>query len=91
MFFISQTSKGNTMTYRTIEVNNKVYEYTTGKTHTKIKGVGVFLNETIGSMHEYDVYCDCCGEPESTLYNTPMRSKLAVKPADIKEMILKLV
>lgn len=36
------------MTYRTIEVNNKTYEYVIGKTHTKIKGVGHFLNETIG-------------------------------------------
>lgn len=36
------------MTYRTIEVNNKTYEYVTGITHTKIKDVGVFLNETIG-------------------------------------------
>jgi hypothetical protein len=40
------------MTYRTIEVNNKVYEYTIGKTHTKIKNVGVFLNETIGEVQK---------------------------------------
>lgn len=78
------------MSYRKIEVDGKTYEYVTGKTHTKIKGVGVFLNETIGSMHKYDVYCDCCGEPESTLYNVSMRSKLAVKPADIKSMINQL-
>lgn len=29
------------MAYRTLTINNKTYEYTIGKTHFKVKGVGL--------------------------------------------------
>lgn len=38
------------MSYRKIEVNGKVFEYSVGKTHTKIRHVGVFKNEEIGTI-----------------------------------------
>lgn len=37
------------MSYRKITVDGTVHEYTIGKTHTKIKGIGVFKNSDIGS------------------------------------------
>lgn len=37
------------MSYRKITVNDKQYEYVIGKTNTKIKGVGLFLNSQVGS------------------------------------------
>ena len=36
------------MSYRKITVDGKQYEYVIGKTHTKIKGLGLFLNTEIG-------------------------------------------
>ena len=44
------------MSYRKIEVDGKTYEYVIGGGFTKIKGVGVFLNERIGRQHLYDTY-----------------------------------
>lgn len=40
------------MSYRKITVDNQEYEYTVGKSNTKIKGVGVFHNEDIGDKVE---------------------------------------
>ena len=42
------------MSYRNITVNDKKYQYVVGKSHTKIKGVGVFLNEAIGESYVDD-------------------------------------
>lgn len=36
------------MSYRKIVVNSKEYLYSVGKTHTKIRGVGAYLNEQVG-------------------------------------------
>lgn len=36
------------MSYRKIEVDGTVFEYSIGKTHTKIRHVGAFLNTEIG-------------------------------------------
>lgn len=36
------------MSYRKITVNDKRYEYVIGKTHTKIKDVGLFKNSEVG-------------------------------------------
>lgn len=38
------------MSYRKIEVDGKTYEYSIGKTHTKIRHVGAWKNEDIGSI-----------------------------------------
>jgi hypothetical protein len=39
------------MSYRKLEVDGNVFEYSIGKTHTKIRGVGAYKNEDIGSNH----------------------------------------
>ena len=36
------------MSYRKIEVDGQVFEYSIGKTHTKIRGVGAYPNEKVG-------------------------------------------
>lgn len=38
------------MAYRKIEVNGATFEYTIGRTHTKIKGRAVVRNKDIGSV-----------------------------------------
>jgi hypothetical protein len=80
------------MTYRKIEVDGKEYEYTIGKTHTKIKGVGVFLNEDIGNVITTyrDGICECCGSALSEIYPNryPVAKEgLAVRPHDIMRKI----
>lgn len=40
------------MTYRKITVDEKEYEYVVGKTHVKVKNVGVWPKEEIGSVHD---------------------------------------
>lgn len=46
------------MSYRKIEVDGKVFEYSIGKTHTKIRHVGAFKNEEVG-QHVKVPYVDC--------------------------------
>lgn len=77
------------MTYRKLVINEKTYEYVIGKSHTRIKGIGVFLNNDIGSKH--DILCECCGTPMSELYNDPTAITNRVLPSDIKTMILKTI
>ena len=36
------------MSYRKIEVDGNLYEYSIGKTHTKIRHVGAFDNREVG-------------------------------------------
>ena len=64
------------MTYRKITVDGKVYEYTIGKTNTKIKGVAEFFNTDIGT----EVKRNADGEP----FDDP---KYAVTPAIIEKLI----
>ncbi len=80
------------MSYRKITVDGKVYEYTIGKTHTKIKGIGVWKNEELGKYITTgrDGYCECCGEPLSSIYpkEYPVyKTGLAVRPHDIMRKI----
>jgi hypothetical protein len=45
------------MSYRKLEVEGQVFEYSIGKTHTKIRGVGAYENTKIGNYRtksEYD-------------------------------------
>lgn len=39
------------MSYRKLEVDGQVFEYSIGKTHTKIRHVGAFKNEEVGNHH----------------------------------------
>lgn len=79
------------MSYRKITVDGKVYEYTVGKTHTKIRGIGVWKNEEIGNNHTTwtDPICECCGESFSSLYGQAptSRTAIAVKPHDIMKKV----
>lgn len=36
------------MSYRKIEVDDQVFEYSIGRTHTKIRGVGAYDNREVG-------------------------------------------
>lgn len=78
------------MSYRTLVIDKVTYFYTIGKTHTKIKNVGVFKNEDIG--HEVllkEEYCECCGTPLKDLYPNSYQDKfkIAVTPADVCKKI----
>lgn len=74
--------------YRNITVNGKNYKYTVGKSHTKIVGVGVFLNSEIGELREIDEQCECCGESLSSLYPDYVNRKhLTVTPKHISKKI----
>ncbi len=37
------------MSYRKLEVDGQVFEYSIGKTHTKIRHVGAFTNDEVGN------------------------------------------
>lgn len=54
------------MSYRKITVNGDEYRYTVGRTHVKVKGVGVWPKEKVGLKVVRN--CDCCGEPLDSLY-----------------------
>jgi hypothetical protein len=62
------------MSYRKIEVDGQVFEYSIGKTHTKIRGVGAYKNEDVGTFFEIGSW----DQPEVTLQ---------VRPSDIKSFI----
>lgn len=40
------------MSYRKLEVNGQVFEYSIGRTHTKIRGVGAYKNEEVGKQSD---------------------------------------
>jgi hypothetical protein len=74
------------MSYRKVEQDGVTYEYTVGRTHVKIKGVGAFPKEQVGRTvnHNEYLHCECCGESMTTLYpNEPARDVIMVKPSDI--------
>jgi len=74
--------------YRKIIVKEVAYEYVIGKTHTKIKGLGVFPNSELGHMVVVQQTCECCGEPLSVLYPShidPVR--MSITPADVAKKI----
>lgn len=65
------------MAYRKIEVDGKSYEYTIGRTHVKVKGVGVATLDEVGRQIDVENYCDA----DSWTTNT------AVQPADVARFI----
>ncbi len=75
------------MAYRKINVNGTQYEFVVGKSHTKIKKIGVFKNEDIG--HGIPYCCDCCDETLHDLYGyNPVNEHTGVSPGDVKKVIL---
>lgn len=80
------------MSYRKITVKGREYEYTIGRTHTKIKGVGVFPNEDIAEQIEIPEYCECCGEPLSILYSDHVvKTKPGITPGRIRRKIERII
>jgi hypothetical protein len=75
------SSEGNEMSYRKISVNGKVYEYSIGRTHTKIKGLGAFKNEEVGQVQTYVMYNDITDEFETH------KDGVIVRPSDVAYMI----
>ena len=73
------------MSYRKLEVDGQVFEYSIGKTHTKIRGVGAFKNEEVGKkITRGYTPCGCKGcscEPYE-FYET-----LEVRPSNLAEFI----
>ena len=80
------------MSYRKIEVNGKSYEYVIGKTNTKIKDIGVFLNDRIGEGIAYYEQCSCAAEGYENCYEGDpqflLGNKGAVTPSVIRKLIL---
>lgn len=62
------------MSYRKIEVNGKTYEYTVGKTHLKIRGLGVIDKQSIGTKIQEK--CECCGEPNGHYHTGVITPKI---------------
>lgn len=54
------------MSYRKIEVDGQMFEYSVGKTHTKIRGVGSYLNTQVGSIAQSKCSCGSSGCFEDT-------------------------
>jgi len=82
------------MSYRKITVDGKEYEYTVGRTHVKVKGVGVWLKEEVGE--KLARICACgCGEPMDILYSEEKLSeydyRYTVHPSNVAEKISKVV
>lgn len=76
------------MSYRKIEVDGTVFEYSIGKTHTKIRGVGAYENTKIGNYRtksEYDWWDTEAASLQvrpSDLADFIKRNKLKVKSED---------
>ncbi len=67
------------MSYRKLTIDGKEYEYTIGRTHTKIKGLGAFTNEEIGVRYVTDGI-----DAEKQLANPELKlGKLKVKPSHV--------
>lgn len=69
------------MSYRKIEVDGQVFEYSIGKTHTKIRGVGAYLNTRVGSIAQSKCSCGSSGCFEDT-YDV-----IQVRPSDLASFI----
>jgi len=68
------------MSYRKLEVDGKTYEYSIGKTHTKIRHVGAWKNEEVGVVRAGS-YCSCGSHAGNCDFNVPM--SLQVTPKDL--------
>jgi hypothetical protein len=69
------------MSYRKIEVDGQVFEYSIGKSHTKIRGVGAYLNTDVGSVIDDPDLYEVQVRP-SNLASFIKRNKLKVKSED---------
>lgn len=73
------------MSYRKLEVDGNVFEYSIGKTHTKIRGVGAYKNEEVGKTVTRGITpCGCkgCSCDPYEFYDV-----LEVRPSDLAVFI----
>lgn len=76
------------MSYRKIEVEGQVFEYSIGKTHTKIRGAGAYKNEDVGNynVNHGQEWWDCPSGSfqirPSDLASFIKRNRLKVKSED---------
>lgn len=72
------------MSYRKLEVNGQTFEYSIGKSHTKIRHVGAYKNEEVGKMVTHGIspcYKNCGCDPYE-FYDV-----LEVRPSDLENFI----
>ena len=70
------------MSYRKLEVDGNVFEYSIGKNHTKIRGVGAYKNDEVGREYQAGVcHCGCSGCD----YAIPIHTQ--VRPNDLATFI----
>ena len=92
------------MSYRKITVNGQEYQYVIGKTHVKIKGLGVWSKAEIGKKVVIAPWCDCgCYETTTTVWSDSEFAQFAqengfekqfhlqVKPEDIALKIKEVI
>lgn len=69
------------MSYRKLEVDGTTYEYSVGKTHTKIRHVGAYKNKDVGRIVQSKCSCGSSGCFEDT-YDV-----IRVHPSDLVNFI----
>jgi hypothetical protein len=69
------------MSYRKLVIDDQTFEYSVGKTHTKIRGVGAYLNTQVGSIAQRQCSCGSSGCFEDTY------EVIRVRPSDIAAFI----
>lgn len=74
------------MTYRTITVNDREYQYVIGATYIKIKNVGLFKTKDHLTFFDDTPQCSC--GPEYNCFAGQGPTGYAVTPAKIKNLIL---
>lgn len=70
------------MSYRKLEVDGNVFEYSIGKTHTKIRGVGAYKNDEVGKEYQAGI-CHCGSR--GCDYAVP--THIQVRPSDLASFI----
>jgi hypothetical protein len=69
------------MSYRKLDVDGQVFEYSVGRTHTKIRGVGAFQNEKVGKILTQIMFNDLTNEFETESIG------VQVRPSDLSDFI----
>lgn len=75
------------MSYRKLELDGTIFEYSIGKTHTKIRHVGAFKNEDVGKKYTHGY--TPCGCSDCTCEPYEFYDVLEVRPNDIANFIRK--
>jgi hypothetical protein len=65
------------MSYRKLEVDGNVFEYSIGRTHTKIRGVGAYENRKVGNYRS----------PKGAEWWDTQEHSFQVRPSDLASFI----